>query len=265
LCTQTNNTMNAKLNTNLFPIISVAMYGTYLDPDSMFDSYMIESDKEEGYIHFGLDYFWDNFQSDKYKLAIQERAHSFINGKIKEGDVWIYIKAGEIYSPKYYNFSNDEMDLDVTFSKKDVLNSVNNDIQKFDEFLKERYSSRDGFNSFTSNNYNDWLEDFNDEKDTAIGAVLTYLFQETIEENREAFIQHVCDDYMDYREFVDYEKHDKDVIVLRKYVEDNYNTIDIDSIDTEMFELEMLEDENEIKKLLREFVLQIDNKTLSMF
>ena len=76
--------MNAKLNTNLFPIISVAMYGTYLDPDSMFDSYMIESDKDEGYIHFGIDYFWDNFQHDKYKEAIKQRAHSFINGKIKE-------------------------------------------------------------------------------------------------------------------------------------------------------------------------------------
>ena len=52
--------MNAKLNSNLFPIISVAMYGTYLDPDSMFDSYMIESDKEDGYIHFDLEYFFNN-------------------------------------------------------------------------------------------------------------------------------------------------------------------------------------------------------------
>jgi hypothetical protein len=157
------------------------------------------------------------------------------------------------------------MDLDVTFSRKDVMTAVNKDVPTFDAFLKERYSSRDGFNSFTSNNYLDWLEDFNEDKDTAIGAVLTYLFQETIEENQEAFIQHVCDDHIDYRDFVDYEKHDNDVIVLRKYVEDNYNTIDIDSIDTEMFELEMLEDENEIKKLLREFVLQIDNKTLELF
>ena len=50
-----------------------------------------------------------------------------------------------------YNFANDNMDLDVTFSKKDVMEAVNKDVPKFDEFLKERYSSRDGFNSFTSN------------------------------------------------------------------------------------------------------------------
>lgn len=256
--------MTIKLNSNLFPIISVAMYGTYLDPDSMFDSYMIESDKEEGYIHFDLDYFWDNFQYDKYRLAIQERAHSFINGKHSENNVWVLVKAGEIYSPKYYNFSNDEIDLDVTFSKSKVLNEVNKNITKFNEFLKERYSSRDGFNSFTANNYIEWLEDYNDEKDTAIGAVLTYLFQETIEENRENFIQHVCDDYMDYREFVDFEEHDKEVVVLRKYVYENYNTIDIDSVDEETFNFKVFELED-IKKLLKEFVLQIDNKTLSLF
>jgi hypothetical protein len=256
--------MTIKLNTNLFPIISVAMYGTYLDPDSMFDSYMIESDKEEGYIHFDLDYFWSNFQYDKYRLAIQDRAHSFINGKHSENNVWVLIKAGEIYSPKYYNFSNDEIDLDVTFSKSKVLNEVNKNITKFNEFLKERYSSCDGFNSFTANNYIEWLEDYNEDKDTAVGAVLTYLFQETIEENREGFIQHVCDDYMDYREFVDFEEHDEEVVVLRNYVYENYNTIDVDSIDEETFKFKVfgLED---IKKLLKEFVLQIDNKTLSLF
>lgn len=256
--------MTIKLNTNLFPIISVAMYGTYLDPDSMFDSYMIESDKEDGYIHFGVDYFWDNFQSDKYKQAIKDRAHSFINGKHSENNVWVLIKAGEIYSPKYYNFSNDEIDLDVTFSKSKVLNEVNKNITKFNDFLKERYSSRDGFNSFTSNNYIEWLEDYNNDVDTSIGAVLTYLFQETIEENHEGFIQHVCDDYMDYREFVDFEEHDKEVVVLRNYVYENYNTIDVDSIDEETFNFKVFEFED-IKKLLKEFVLQIDNKTLSLF
>lgn len=257
--------MTIKLNSNLFPIISVAMYGTYLEPDSMFDSYMIESDKEEGYIHFDLDYFWENFQYDKYRLAIQERAHSFINGKHSENNVWVLIKAGEIYSPKFYNFSNDEIDLDVTFSKSKVLNEVNKNITKFNEFLKVRYSSRDGFNSFTANNYIEWLEDYNNDVDTSIGAVLTYLFQETIEENRENFIQYVCcDTDLDYREFVDFDEHDKEVVVLQNYVRDNYNTIDVDTIDYESFNFEVL-DENEIKKILKEFVLQIDNKTLSLF
>jgi len=260
--------MTIKLNSNLFPIISVAMYGTYLDPDSMFDTYMIESDKEEGYVHFGVDYFWDNFQHDKYKEAIKDRAHSFINGKHTENNVWVLIKAGKIHSPQYYNFSNDEIDLTVTFSKSKVLNEVNKNITKFDGFLRERYSSRDGFNSFTSNNYIEWLEDYNNEMDTAVGAVLTYLFQETIEENQEAFIQHVCDDYMDYREFVDSDGYEKEMVVLQKYVQDNYKTLTLESIETidcDMFELRIIDDEDDVKKVLREFVLQIDNKSLSLF
>jgi hypothetical protein len=69
---------------------------------------------------------------------------------------------------------------------------------------------------------------------------------------------------MDYREFVDYEEHDAEVVVLQKYVKENYNTIDVDTIDTEMFEFKSLE-EADIKKILKEYVLEIDNKTLSLF
>jgi hypothetical protein len=244
------------------------MYGTYLDPDSMFDSYMIESDKEEGYIHFDLDYFWNNFQHNKYKDAIKDRAHTFINGKHTENNVWVIIKAGDIYSPQFYNFANDEIDLTVTFSKSKVLNEVNKDIPKFNGFLKERYSSRDGFNSFTSNNYDDWLEDYNNEDDTAVGAVLTYLFQETIEENHEAFIQHVCDEYMDYREFVDSEGYESEVVVLQNYIRDNYKHITIDtieSIDCDTFGLRHLDDEDDIRKILKGYYFEIENKTLELF
>lgn len=261
--------MTIKLNSNLFPIISVAMYGTYLDPDSMFDSYMIESDKEEGYIHFGLDYFWDNFQYDKYRLAIQERAQSFINGKHSENNVWVIIKVGEIYSPKYYNFSNDEIDLTVTFSKSKVLNAVSKDITKFDSFLRERYSSRDGFNSYTANNYTQWFEEFNNEDDTAIGAVLTYLFQETIEENQQRFIEYVCcDTDLDYRDFVDSEEYEKEMVVLQNYVRDNYKWMTIDTIenlDCDTLELRHIGDEDDIKKVLKEYYFEIENKTLELF
>jgi len=257
--------MKTKLNSNLFRIVSVAMYGTQLDPDSMFDSYMIESDKDDGYIHFGIDYFWDNFQSQKYKDHIKELAHSFINGKHKVGDIEIEIEAGEIYSPKFYNFSNDEIDLTITFDTEAILNEVNKDTQTFNQFLKDRYSSYDGFNSFTSNNYTDWLEDFENKDDTAYGAVLTYIFKDMIEENQEEFIQYVCsDNYIDYRDFVDFEEHDSEVKVLHQYVLDNYRTIDIDSIDCESFEFKSLE-EADIKKILKEAVLKIDNMSYSLF
>jgi len=257
--------MKTKLNSNLFRIVSVAMYGTLLDPDSMFDSYMIESDKDDGYIHFGIDYFWDNFQSQKYKDHIKGLAHSFINGKHKVGNIEIEIEAGEIYSPKYYNFSNDEIDLTITFDTEAILNEVNKDTQTFNQFLKDKYSSYDGFNSFTSNNYTDWLEDFENKDDTAYGAVLTYIFKDMIEENHNAFIEYVTsENYIDYRDFVDFEEHDNEVKVLHQYVLDNYRTIDIDSIDYESFEFKSLE-EADIKKILKEAVLKIDNLSYSLF
>jgi hypothetical protein len=256
--------MKVKLNSNLFPIVSVAMYGTFLDPDSMFDSYLIESDREEGYIHFDMNYFWDNFQYDKYKEFIQQTACSFINGTHTEGFVDIEIEAGEIYSPKYYNYSNDEIDLTITFSRPKIIKEINKDIPKFDAFLKERYSSRDGFLSFTSNNYIDWLRDFGNNEDNAYGAVLSYIFQQQIEDNVSLFLDYISNEGVDYRDYVDYQKHDEECEVLHKYVKDNYKDITIDSIDYESFEFESL-DIDMVKKIIKEKILEIDNKSLSLF
>ena len=86
-----------------------------------------------------------------------------------------------------------------------------------------------------------------------------------ITENYDAFIQYVCsDNYIDYRDFVDFEEHDNEVKVLHQYVFDNYRTIDIDSIDCESFEFKSLE-EADIKKILKEAVLKIDNMSYSLF
>ena len=63
---------------------------------------------------------------------------------------------------------------------------------------------------------------------------------------------------------MDFEEHDNEVKVLHQYVLDNYKTIDIDSIDYESFEFKSLEEED-IKKILKEAVLKIDNMSYSLF
>ena len=86
-----------------------------------------------------------------------------------------------------------------------------------------------------------------------------------IEESHNAFIEYVTsENYIDYRDFVDFEEHDNEVKVLHQYVLDNYRTIDIDSIDYESFEFKSLE-EADIKKILKEAVLKIDNLSYSLF
>lgn len=189
--------MKANLNTNLFPIINVGMYYSCISPENVFDSYNIDDDFENDFSEYNADQFWDNFDFDKYKTKIQELAADFLTYEIDDNE--IKIEAGELYSPKYYNFDTDNIELTVEFDKVKILNNVFKDVNTFDTFLRENYSSYDGFCSFTANNFEEWYIDYKDEKETAIGALLTYLFKDT--DYKESFNLYVYENigfYSDY-------------------------------------------------------------------
>lgn len=192
--------MKANLNTNLFPIINVGMYYSHISPENVFDSYIIDDDFENDFSEYNSDQFWDNFDNDKYKTKIQDLAADFLTYEIDDNNGnEIKIEAGELYSPKYYNFDNDNIELTVEFDKFKLLDAIKKDVNAFDIFLKENYSSYDGFCSFTANNFDEWYIDYKDEKETAIGALLTYLFKDT--DYKESFNLYVYENIGFYSDF----------------------------------------------------------------
>lgn len=192
--------MKANLNTNLFPIINVGMYYSCISPEIVFDSYNIDDDFENDFSEYNADQFWDNFDFDKYKTKIQELAADFLTYEIDDNNGnEIKIEAGELYSPKYYNFDTDNIELTVEFDKFKLLDAIKKDVNAFDTFLKENYSSYDGFCSFTANNFDEWYIDYKDEKETAIGALLTYLFKDS--DYQESFNLYVYENIGFYSDF----------------------------------------------------------------
>jgi hypothetical protein len=257
--------MKVTLNSNLFPIIRVGMYESNISPYNVFDDYTINDDKENGYIHYDVDYFWSNFQNDKYKKRIQELASEFLNGKIDDDEgIEITIKCKEIYSPKEYNFSTDEIVMDVTYSKMKILQVVKKEYENFDGFLKDNYTSYDGFMSFTSNNFDDWLVDFEENNDRSVGAVLSYLFQERITENSYEFENFVVENIGYYSDYIDSTDYENEVVLLKKYVKDNYLELTIDNIDFDQFDFEILDNESCVS-IFKEVINEIESNTMSMF
>lgn len=192
-----------KLNSNLFPIISVAMYSTILEPYSIFYDYQINEDFENGDFDMNANEFWDKFDNSKYVEKIQDTAATYLDGKVesKEFEISINIECGEIYSPKYYNFANDEIDLTVSYDDKAILSAAKKNKEQFNQFLKENYSSYDGFLSHTANNFEEWLTDFKDDNVQSIGAVLTFLFKGEFEDMQQDFI-YTCFENLHYSEFI---------------------------------------------------------------
>ena len=213
--------MKTLLNSNLLPIISVAMYNSSLSPENLFDDCSINDDKKEGYIHFNSEWFWNNFDNTLFVKHIQKLAKEFLDGIIESNGIRIDVKCGEIYSPKFYNFANDEIDLNIKFDKRKVLNFAKNNKETFNDFLNKNYSSYNGFSSSTANNFNEWLIDFKDNNVQSIGAVLTFLLQGYILETKNDFYNtfesYVYENTF-YSEFVDYTEYDKEITTLENIV-----------------------------------------------
>lgn len=214
--------MKATINTNLFPIISVGMYGTVLEPDSMFDNWTIDEDKSNGDINYDANYFWEHFDNQAYVNAIESTAHQFLNGTHEANGIEVKIRCKEIYSPKYYNFETDEMVFDVTYNKRKVKQYAKDNYSEFNKFLKDNYSSRDGFCSMTSNNYGEWLYDFNNNEVRSIGAVLSFIFRDDMLVDE---FHSTCMETLYYWDFIDYKEYDEVYQKVWDYVKENYMTL----------------------------------------
>lgn len=252
--------MKANLNTNLFPIISVSMYCSTLDPDQFFYRGQIDDDKEEGYIFFDSEYFDDNFDNAAYTKAVEKRADYFLTGRHEANGIEIEIQTGEIYSPKAYNFATDNIDLEVKYNKTKVRQYAKANRKEFNQFLKERYSSYDGFHSHTANNFEQWLEDFNEDNVQSIGAALTFIFLDEIEDFRNSFYED-CKGELFYNDFVDTAAIDAEQKMVESYVCQNYQDFNLDSL--EALDLELL-DKGSIYKIALLKMAEIDNQTLEL-
>ena len=107
--------------------------------------------------------FWGNYDYSKYKKDMAKCAVDTIEEYFRDelnlpsfaiADNWT------TNSPKYYNFSNDSIDCDITITKKDIktIYKTLKEWPAFESYILERYSSRDGFMSHHTNDYKIWLD-----------------------------------------------------------------------------------------------------------
>lgn len=86
------------------------------------------------------------------------------------------------YHPRYYNFETDSIVFDFNYSNelKDWMFDYVKDNDRFDKFLADNYTSRDGFISFTPNNWDDWLFSWRDSEYRCVSAALAFIIEEEI-------------------------------------------------------------------------------------
>lgn len=136
-------------------------YGTIFDDDSIVDSeieYIEEQVKPEElaacmiknmYHSNAITMFYKEYQD-----SIAKQCVSIIWNNLRNLHYVENIEFEEISSPKFYNFINDSINVKVTFSPeniRNIKNLIDKNPEEWKKYLKENYSSYDGFMSHHSN------------------------------------------------------------------------------------------------------------------
>lgn len=84
----------------------------------------------------------------------------------------------DTYHPRFYNFETDSIQFTFAFSDavKDFMEKhAEENREIWDNYLREHFTSHDGFYSLTPNNYEDWHEGFMDDDSRCVSVLLGWM------------------------------------------------------------------------------------------
>ena len=89
--------------------------------------------------------------------------------------------------PRFYNYTTDKLNIEIDFNINKLKRFIKNNKTDFNLYLKDNFTSYDGFISFIENNYNDFMNKFyldSTEKARSLNVMLEYYILTCIYENK---------------------------------------------------------------------------------
>jgi len=274
-----------ELSTNLLPLINVGTYdGQTCDINNFIDDYTINEEYKEGYINYDSETYWDNFDNKKYKTKLFKLSNEYLIDNIKQQLIDLNIgildiQCINIHSPQYYNFSTDCLNFNLSVTddfNNTLINLINNldskDTDSLSNFLKDNFTSRDGFMSFTDNNIHDLINSINDFEDREISAFLTWYLKCKDIINTDNWCEFLYENISSY-EYPEFLSDDFVAVTndvrnhIIDYTNQNYTIKDTDTIISDLrdyFEYDDVDDRL-ITDLVLESFKRIDDHTLKLF
>jgi ABC-type transport system substrate-binding protein len=172
---------------------AIRLIESYLPIFNGFYNTHFEAD-EESMIEEGKTYDDYEWNYDDYKNRVAVACCEAIQKELK--NLGIKVEFQTIQSPKYYNFSNDSINVAYHLEEdtyKNLYKYILENKDAFTTYIKENYSSYDGFMSFHSNDANDWLTYLIEEDKLShrFGACLEF-YLENEEYNVNDLLEDVC-------------------------------------------------------------------------
>ena len=146
-----------------------------------------------------LNYDDFNFNYNLIMSEICKDAVLKIEEKLNEIGINCSIIYENLISPREYNFSNDSINIEINFKKfSQVIEILEQNFDSFSHYIKEHYTSRDGFISSYSSYASDWIKDLRENSENEahkVGEVLDFILQEIEEYKDEDLYFEICENY----------------------------------------------------------------------
>lgn len=121
---------------------------------------------------------------DTYTLAISKKATELLSDFcINDDNIIKKMEYKTTYSPKYYNFETDKLNIQVDFNLTKLKQFIKKHKADFNLYLHENFTSYDGFWSFIENNYRDFIIQYQTDKNRCINVMLEYYILHCIYDN----------------------------------------------------------------------------------
>ena len=148
---------------------------TYFDPDSDIDSILYD-ELREGYLNVdsveSID-ISEIFDINMYMQDMSNEIIDIVNTYFSSENIPLTLEYVNTYSPKYYNYENDNIIVNIEFCKDYFNKLIQND--DFKQYVNTNYSSSEGFISFIDVNTYNWTF-----QDNQLSIILDYLLQDNL-------------------------------------------------------------------------------------
>lgn len=178
-----SDTMNHKIQTSTACIghfIDTSIYETYLGELWGGIPYAMREKADDEIGKCAVDYIEDAFWTDVFPSDYDDDFELTYVGT---------------YHPKYYNFETDSVVFDFAYTDRlceFMLGYAAMNRDNFEEFLEKKFTSHDGYVSFTPNNWDDWYDGYVNDDAHCVSALLYFML-----------IMRVCVNIDDNYNFVD--------------------------------------------------------------
>lgn len=144
-------------SSNLFD----GFYNSNLEPNYYLLQDMAENDIAEGIIKEGQTYDITGDNYTQYEKDVASHAVDCLVEILPNRDIIKDMTFKELYSPQYYNYETDSLIIDMDLNLKALKTfCFKEHATDFNKYLKENFTSYDGFISFIDNNIRDFIDTY---------------------------------------------------------------------------------------------------------